>query len=161
LSDLAELDVKLIVTLSYFIEPNPGNKRYASDQSYKSHGLRFKMIDKNESQGAFQSRVSKAIKDEQDDYVAEGSENWILGSQVRDKGSIHKDIWVGSAADLALRNQIAVYPVGGWWKNRKKLNRYDSSVRYSLIISIETNEADIDIYNNVLNQIKVSIPIDI
>jgi hypothetical protein len=161
LSDLAELDVKLIVTLSYFIEPNPGNKRYASDQSYKSHGLRFKMIDKNESQGAFQARVSKAIKDEQDDYVAEGSENWILGSQVRDKGSIHKDIWVGAAADLALRNKIAVYPVGGWWKNRKKLNRYDSSVRYSLIISIETNEADIDIYNNVLNQITVSIPIDI
>ncbi|MEB8345361.1 S8 family peptidase [Flavobacteriaceae bacterium KMM 6898] len=161
LSDLAELDVKLIVTLSYFIEPNPGNKRYASDQSYKSHGLRFKMIDKNESQGAFQARVSKAIKDEQDDYVAEGSENWILGSQVRDKGSIHKDIWVGAAADLALRNKIAVYPVGGWWKNRKKLNRYDSSVRYSLIISIETNEADIDIYNDVLNQITISIPIDI
>lgn len=161
LSDLAELDVKLIVTLSYFIEPNPGNKRYASDQSYKSLGLRFKMIDKNESQKAFQARVSKAIKDEQDDYVAEGSENWILGSQVRDKGSIHKDIWVGTAADLALRNQIAVYPVGGWWKNRKKLNRYDSSVRYSLIISIETKEADIDIYNDVLNQITVSIPIDI
>jgi hypothetical protein len=161
LSDLAELDVKLIVTLSYFIEPNPGNKRYASDQSYKSHGLRFKMIDKNESQGAFKSRVSKSIKDEQDDYVAEGSENWVLGSLVRDKGSIHKDIWVGSAADLALRNQIAVYPVGGWWKNRKKLKRYDSSVRYSLIISIETNEADIDIYNDVLNQITVSIPIDI
>jgi subtilisin family serine protease len=161
LSDLAELDVKLIVTLSYFIEPNPGNKRYASDQSYKSHGLRFKMIDKNESQAAFQARVSKAIKDEQDDYVAEGSENWILGSQVRDKGSIHKDIWVGAAADLALRNKIAVYPVGGWWKNRKKLNRYDSSVRYSLIISIETNEVDIDIYNDVLNQITVPIPIDI
>ncbi len=161
LSDLAELDVKLIVTLSYFIEPNPGNKRYASDQSYKSHGLRFKMIDKNENQGAFQARVSKAIKDEQDDYVAEGSENWILGSQVRDKGSIHKDIWVGAAADLALRNQIAVYPVGGWWKNRKKLNRYDSSVRYSLIISIETNEADIDIYNDVFNQITISIPVDI
>ncbi|MGM1054492.1 MAG: S8 family peptidase [Bacteroidota bacterium] len=160
LSDLAELDVKLIVTLSYFIEPNPGNKRYASDQSYKSHGLRFKMIDKNESPGAFQARVSKAIKDEQADYVAEGSENWILGSQVRDKGSIHKDIWVGAAADLALRNKIAVFPVGGWWKNRKKLNRYDSSVRYSLIISIETNEADIDIYNDVLNQITVSIPID-
>ncbi|MCL7763929.1 S8 family peptidase [Polaribacter sp. Z014] len=160
LSDLAELEVKLIVTLSYFIEPNPGNKRYANDQSYKSHGLRFKMIDKNESQKAFKSRVSKSIKEEQGDYVAEGREDWILGSQVRDKGSIHKDLWIGSAADLALRNNIAVYPVGGWWKNRKKLKRYDSSVRYSLIISIETNEAEIDIYNDVLNQILVSIPID-
>jgi hypothetical protein len=161
LSELAELDVKLKVTLSYFIEPNPGNKRYANDQSYKSHGLRFKMIDRNESTTAFQARVSKAIKDEQDDYVAEGSENWVLGSQVRDKGSIHKDIWVGSAADLALKNKIAVYPVGGWWKNRKKLSRYDYSVRYSLIISIETSEVDVDIYNNVLNQITISVPIDL
>ncbi|WP_378187861.1 S8 family peptidase [Aquimarina sp. W85] len=160
LSDLAELEVKLKVTLSYFIEPNPGNKRYASDQSYKSHGLRFKMIDRNESQSAFEARVSKAIKDGQDNYIAEGSENWILGSQVRDKGSIHKDIWVGSAADLALRNKLAVFPVGGWWKSRKKLNRYDSSVRYSLVISIETDVSDIDIYNDVLNQITVSIPID-
>jgi subtilisin family serine protease len=161
LSDLAELDVKLIVTLSYFIEPNPGNKRYADDQSYKSHGLRFKMIDKNESQKAFQARVSKAVKEEQGDYITEGKEDWILGSQVRDKGSIHKDIWIGAAADLALRNKIAIYPVGGWWKNRKKLKRYDSSVRYSLIISIETNKSDIDIYNDVLNQIKVTIPIDV
>jgi hypothetical protein len=161
LLELAEAEVKLNVTLSYFIEPNPGNKRYANDQSYKSHGLRFKMIDRNESLNAFKSRVSKAIKDEQGEYVQEGSENWILGSQVRDKGSIHKDIWIGSAADLALRNKIAVFPVGGWWKNRKKLKRYDSSVRYSLIISIETDNNDIDLYNNVLNQITVPISIDI
>lgn len=160
LLELAESDVKLKVTLSYFIEPNPGNKKYANEQSYKSHGLRFKMIDRNESIDRFTARVSKAIKDEQEDYVQEGSENWLLGSQVRDKGSIHKDIWAGSAADLALRDKIAVYPVGGWWKNRKKLNRFDSLVRYSLIISIETDDTDIDIYNDVLNQITVSIPID-
>lgn len=114
LSDLAEGEVKLTVTLSYFIEPNPGNKRYANDQSYKSHGLRFKMIDRNESLIAFKSRVSKVIKEEQEEYVKEGSENWILGSQVRDKGSVHKDIWMGAAADLALRNKIAIFPVSGW-----------------------------------------------
>ena len=68
------------------------------------------MIDSNESQSAFEARVSKAIKDGHVDYVAEGSENWVLGSQVRDKGSIHKDIWIGTAADLALRNIIAVFP---------------------------------------------------
>ncbi len=161
LSELAEEEVRLSVTLSYFIEPNPGNKRYASDQSYKSHGLRFKMIDRNESLIAFKSRVSKAIKEEQEDYVKEGGENWILGSQVRDKGSVHKDIWMGAAADLALRNKIAIFPVSGWWKNRKKLKRYNSSVRYSLIVSIETDNVDIDLYNNVLSQINVPINIDI
>lgn len=158
LSDLAELEVKLKVTLSYFIEPNPGNKRYADEKTYKSHGLRFKMIDRNERLSAFQARVSKAIKEEQDNYVPEGSENWILGSQVRDKGSIHKDIWIGPAADLALKNKIAIFPVGGWWKNRKKLNRFDLSIRYSLIVSIETDKTDVDIYNNVLNQIKIPVP---
>ncbi|MCG2417954.1 S8 family peptidase [Aequorivita sp. F47161] len=163
LTDLAETNVTLKITLSYFIEPNPGNRRYASDQSYRSHGLRFKMIDRNEGLERFKARVSKSIKEEQDDYVQEGSENWLLGSQVRDKGSIHKDLWEGSAADLALRNKIAIYPVGGWWKNRKKLMRYNSDVDYSLIVSIETESTEIDIYNNVLAQIPVpvSIPISI
>lgn len=161
LSDLAEIDVKLKVTLSYFIEPNPGNRLYASDQSYKSHGLRFKMIDRNEGKERFKARVSKAIREEQEDYVQEGSENWLLGSQIRDKGSIHKDLWVGSAADLALRNIIAIYPVGGWWKNRKKLMRYNSKVDYSLVISIETESSEVDIYNNVLAQIPISVNIPI
>ncbi len=161
LTDLAEIEVKLKVTLSYFIEPNPGNRLYASDQSYKSHGLRFKMIDRNEGVERFKARVSKAIREEQDDYVQEGSEKWLLGNQVRDKGCIHKDIWIGSAADLALRNKIAIYPIGGWWKNRKKLRRYDCNVDYSLIISIETESTDIDIYNEVLVQIPVPVSIPI
>ena len=161
LTDLVETNVKLKITLSYFIEPNPGNRRYASDQSYKSHGLRFKMIDRNEGLERFKARVSKAIKEEQDDYVQEGSENWLLGSQVRDKGSIHKDLWEGSAADLALRNKIAIYPIGGWWKKRKKLMRYNSDVDYSLIVSIETESTEVDIYNNVLAQIPVPVSVPI
>lgn len=159
LTELAEIEVKLKITLSYFVEPNPGNRRYEDDQSYKSHGLRFKMIDRTEGLTPFKARVSKAIRDGLDEYVQEGSENWILGSQVRDKGSIHKDMWIGPAADLALRNKIAIYPVGGWWKKRKKLRRYTSSVNYSLVISIETDSTDVDIYNNVLSQIEVPISI--
>src|SRR5690606_10903967 len=113
---------KFKITLSYFIEPNPGNKQYELSASYKSHGLRFKMINPNESLSVFKGRISKSLRGE--DYTGEGSDHWILGSQIRDKGSIHKDIWEGTAADLATRNKIAVYPIGGWWKNRKKLERY-------------------------------------
>lgn len=159
LLELAELEVTLKVTLSYFIEPNPGNKMYASPISYQSHGLRFQMIDKNESEELFKARVSKTIREERGEYIAEGSEKWILGSQVRDKGSVHKDIWQGSAADLALRNKLAVHPVGGWWKNRKKLKRYTNSVNYSIIISIESEKSDIDIYTPVLNKIDIPIAI--
>ncbi len=160
LSDLLDDKITLKVTLSYFIEPNPGNKMYADATSYQSYGLRFKMIDRNESVERFKARVSKAIKESQTDYVKEGSETWLLGSGIRDKGSIHKDLWIGSAADLALRNKIAVYPTGGWWKNRKKMLRYDKDVNYSIIISIESENNDVDIYTPVLNQIRIPISIE-
>lgn len=164
LFELAESEVTLKITLSYFIEPNPGNKVYAGSNSYQSHGLRFKMIDKTEDIEMFKARVSKSIREENHDkdnlYSAEGSESgWVLGPQVRDKGSIHKDIWIGSAVDLALRNKLAIVPTGGWWKNRKKLNRYNSTIRYSVIISIESERTDIDLYTPVFNEVMVPIEI--
>lgn len=157
LEGLFNAPIKLKITLSYFIEPNPGNKRYTLAANYVSHGLRFKIIDKDESRKAFMGRISKATQEE--DYEKEGGEkNWLLGDETRNKGSLHKDIWEGVAVDLASRNVIAIYPVGGWWKNRKKLKRFENSVRYSLIVSIETPSIDVDIYTPVLNKIK--IPID-
>lgn len=155
LSELLDTPVRLKVTLSYFIEPNPGNRQYDLAASYRSHGLRFKMIDTYESVEAFSARISKESREEDQEYTAEGSEHWILGNQIRDKGSVHKDIWVGSAADLATRNKIAVYSVGGWWKSRKGLKRYNNLVPYALIVNIETPDSDIDIYTPVLVSISV------
>lgn len=160
LEKLFNTPVKLKITLSYFIEPNPGNKRYTLAANYVSHGLRFKIIDNNESPQAFMGRISKATQEE--DYEKEGGEkNWLLGDTTRNKGSIHKDIWEGVAVDLSSRNVIAIYPVGGWWKNRKKLKRFENSVRYSLIVSIETPSIDVDIYTPVLNKISIEIPIEV
>ncbi|HVW13014.1 MAG TPA: S8 family peptidase [Mucilaginibacter sp.] len=155
LSEMLDTPVRLKVTLSYFIEPNPGNRQYDLAASYRSHGLRFKMIDTYESVEAFSARISKESREEDEEYLPEGSEHWILGNQIRDKGSVHKDIWEGSAADLATRNRIAVYSVGGWWKSRKALKRYDFSIRYSLIVNIETPDNGIDIYTPVLINIPV------
>lgn len=152
--------VKFKITLSYFIEPNPGNKQYEKAASYRSHGLRFKMIDAGEGDMAFKRRVSKAMRDEEVPHTNEGGEHWVLGERIRNKGSIHKDIWEGTAADLATRNKIAIYPVGGWWKARPKQERYENVVRYSLIVTIETPPSDdIDIYTPVMNL--VNVPIDI
>lgn len=155
LQDLFSIPVRFKITLSYFIEPNPGNKKYELAISYKSHGLRFKMINANEHVDAFKGRVSKTLRE--DDYVGEGNDQWILGSQLRDKGSIHKDIWEGTAAELAARNKIAVYPVGGWWKNRKKLGRYNYSVNYSLVMTIETPSEETDIYTPVNNIMSIEL----
>jgi hypothetical protein len=155
LQELLATQVRFKITLSYFIEPNPGNKQYEHASSYRSHGLRFKMKGANESLNAFKARVSRDMRDPT--YTAEGSESWILGNLVRDKGSIHKDIWSGSAADLATRNAIAVYPVGGWWKTRKKHVRFNNTVRYSLIMTIEAPGVDTDIYTPVQNMISIDL----
>lgn len=155
LEELYNTEVELKVSLSYFIEPNPGNKRYELAASYRSHGLRFKVIDRGERLQAFKARISKNMRE--DDYVAEGSEHWLINSNIRDKGSIHKDIWRGTAIDLSRRNKIAVYPVGGWWRTRKQLNRFNDSVRYSLIVTIEAPNVDVDLYSPVLNQVEIEI----
>lgn len=158
LQELFNTNVKLKITLSYFIEPNPGNRKYELAASYRSHGLRFKMIDSNERPETFKARISRAIRDlNEEPYEREGGEHWILTYQVRDKGSVHKDIWEGTAADLATRNKVAIYPVGGWWKSRKGLNRFDYSIRYSLIMSIETPSSETDIYTPVMNQISIDL----
>lgn len=155
LEEMENTPVQLKVTLSYFIEPNPGNKQYEMASSYRSHGLRFKMIDTYESDDAFAARISRESRNEE--YLVEGREHWILGNQVRDKGSVHKDIWQCTAAELATRSKIAVYSVGGWWKNRKNLRRYEYNIRYSLVVTIDTPDNGIDIYTPV----EISIPIDL
>jgi hypothetical protein len=155
LADLFNTEVQLKITLSYFIEPNPGSRRYELAASYRSHGLRFKVIDSNESDEAFKARVSKEMRG--DAYIAEGGEHWLLNNNIRDKGSVHKDIWRGSAIELSTRNKLAVYPVGGWWKTRKKLERFENLIHYSLIVTIDAPLQDIDIYTPVINQIEVEL----
>lgn len=153
---MGSIEVKLNVTLSYFIEPNPGNKRYAKASNYASHGLRFKLKDSNESSESFLARINKeARKSLEDEYQKEGKENWILGQNIRDKGSIHRDIWIGNAADLATKNELAIIPTSGWWKTRPIHKKYDQPVRYSLILNIETDSEDI--LTPILNELRVEI----
>jgi hypothetical protein len=154
---LADKDVTLTLTLSYYIEPNPGAKRYASSHYYHSHSLDFAVIKPEEDEGTFRKRISKAARDE-GETVSTASEPWTL-KRVRSKGSIQKDFITMSGAEMATRNMIAIFPKNGWYRSRKKLKKYDSVVRYSLIISLETPEQNVDIYTPVLNQIQIDNPI--
>lgn len=156
LTALFDSEVTLTATLCYFIEPNPGNKQYSKSYYYQSHGLRLKMIDSGESIEHFRERVNREarMEDEGGSYTGE---SWIIGNRVRDKGSVHKDIWKGTAADLATRNVLAIFPVNGWWRTRKKLLRYNNEVRYSLILSIESPDNTVDLYTPIMNQIDILI----
>jgi len=161
LNELPDIDVTLKVTLSYFIEPNPGNKRFGPNFPYHSHSLDFKVIKPAEDLSTFSRRISAAVQGE-DQIDFEGTdEPWSLKESLRNRGSIKKDFIKTSGADLATRNFFAIYPKPGWYKTKKILNKYDSTVRYSLIVSIDTDRENINIYAPVLNKMQVQIPIAI
>jgi hypothetical protein len=88
-----------------------------------------------------------------------GSEYWYLGSNNRDVGSIHSDFRTQFAVDFCNMNKIAIYPVIGWWRERKNLECQNKKPRYSLIVSISTPEQKVDFYTPIINQIQPTIPI--
>ena len=161
LEALGEAPVEMRVTLSYFIEPNPSERGFRSRYRYESHGLRFDVKRPLESDADFRARINVAARDEEEGTRSGGSDPaWIIGINNRHKGSLHSDTWRGTAADLASRGTLAVYPALGWWKTRTRLERYDKAARYALIVSIRAPEIDVDLYNAVANQIAVSIAVE-
>lgn len=161
LEQLGHARVTMRVTLSYFIEPSPGEVGWNRPSGYASHGLRFDLNNPNETKPEFVIRKNKEARSEEDQPgSASASQFWMLGQQLRDVGSIHSDEWSGSAADLASSNFIAVYPTIGWWRERPHLNQWDKPARYSLIVSIQTPPTELDIYAEVQNLISVQVPIE-
>jgi len=152
--ELAEKNVTLTVTLSYFIEPNPGSRRYASNFQYHSHSLDFMLIKPAEDLATFKLRISKASQDDEEERVDRTGEAWSF-KQARSRGSVKKDFITMSGADLATQHIIAVYPQSGWYKTRKKLNLANKEVRYSLVVSIESDELEVNIYNPVMAMIAI------
>ncbi|HVK57050.1 MAG TPA: S8 family peptidase, partial [Burkholderiales bacterium] len=154
-----EIDVKLRVTLSYFIEPNPGRRSYRQRYSYQSHGLRFEVIRPGQSLPNFRAYINGLAEMEEYDGPEGESDGWQLGPQLRTRGSLHSDTWTGSAAALADMYTIAVYPVGGWWKYRTAQDRWQHTVRYSLIVSIDVPDESVDIYSVVENLIETQVEV--
>ena len=160
LEDMGEAQVEMRVTLSYFIEPNPSERGTRSRYRYESHGLRFDVKRPLETVDEFRGRINAAAQDEEEGTAGSPSDSaWLIGTQNRHRGSLHGDIWRGSAADLASRGHIAVYPAMGWWRTRPALERYDRAARYALIVSIKAPETDIDLYSEVANQIDTPVMI--
>ena len=159
LADLGESQLTMRVTLSYFIEPGPGEVGWENRYRYASHALRFDINGPAESEGEFVQRVNHQARDDGEHPGTEGpGDRWLIG-MARNVGSIHSDIWVGRATDLAASNKIAIYPAIGWWRERHHLNRWNRACRYALIVSIYAPEQDIDIYTPVATQVAVPTPI--
>ena len=159
LESLGATPVEMRVTLSYFIEPNPSRRGHRSRYRYESHGLRFEVKRPLESILEFRRRINLAARDEDEGTRrrADGDPAWLIGTRGRHRGSLHSDIWRGTAADLASRGVIAVYPTTGWWKTRPALERYDKAARYTMVVSIRAPEVDVDLYTEVENLVAVRV----
>ncbi|KUO56338.1 MAG: hypothetical protein APF78_01860 [Sphingomonadales bacterium BRH_c3] len=159
LTELGGTLVQLRITLSYFVEPNPGERGQSRRHSYASHGLRFALKPADEKLDVFLRRITSEAGARPP--ARQGTDaGWTIGPQLRHRGSLHGDIWEGTAADLAERNSIVVYPTGGWWRENLAQGRVGEQVRYSLIVSIRTAEG-VDIYSEVSAQIPAEVAIEV
>jgi hypothetical protein len=161
LRGLGEIPVEMRVTLSYFVEPSPGEVGWKDRYRYPSHGLRFELNGPGESEADFVQRINRKAREDDEHPGTEGAnDHWTLG-EARNVGSIHSDIWSGTAAELALTNLVGIHPAVGWWRERHHLNKFNKLTRYSLVISFSLPRQDIDIYTPVAVQIGIAANVTI
>ena len=159
LQQYSDVPIRMRVTLSYFIEPNPGRRGNVARYRYASHGLRFSVMRPNESQAQLVERLSRAEwpGPKRPEPIVADDRKWDLGETLMTRGSIHSDAWSGTAAELAMCNHVVVYPVTGWWREKRDRSTINNSARYSLIVTLSTDSAELDLYAAIEQQISIPI----
>jgi hypothetical protein len=155
LQALENASVILKVTLSYFIEPNLSGRAGTRPDTYRSFGLRFALKKRTETARDFRLRMSKS--EEKAEKVGQEDDYWLIGPQAMQAGSLHCDLWRGPAVDLASHDEIAIFPVGGWWKSHTGQKRMNDKARYALAISISAPNLDVDLYAEITAEIEARI----
>jgi hypothetical protein len=162
LEDLGNQKIRLKVTLSYFVEPNPSFASAIDPARYQSFGLRFDLKRSREGAANFHRRNNAEDRAESDPRpVSEPNDGWLFGERSISAGSLHVDIWEGEAVELAARNLLYVHPISGWWRERQALGRYDSEARYALILSLETPDAEVDLYTQVEAMVPTLVEVEV
>lgn len=161
LEALGQQLVQMKITLSYFIEPNPGERGWTKRHRYASHGLRFAVKRSEEKLTAFRSRINVDAREADQSYAAAGNDaGWFFGSRLCNRGSLHSDIWEGTAADLASRHAVAIYPTGGWWREKPALQRAERQVRYALVVSLRA-PVPVDLYTPINTAVGIPIAVEV
>lgn len=147
LSDFANSDVTLKITLSYFIEPNPGERGNNPRYAYQSHQLHFLVRNPGERPTHFKSRVNAAhVTEEVRIPTKKYLGSWIFGNKLKSlRTSILSDTWRGPIAELLDMDTIAIYPRNGWWKHK----RSNKTANFSLVISLSAPSISADLYSSI------------
>ena len=161
LESLGETEVCLKLTLSYFIEPNPGRSSSIDAQRYQSHGLRFDLKRRTETDVDFLKRVNALERENPLGPGPTGSDNpgWKFGPKSVSAGSLHCDEWCGTAVELAARDIVCVKPVTGWWKNSAANCRKQG--RYALIVTLSTPDTTIDLHTPIESLVSNEVGIEV
>jgi hypothetical protein len=166
LTQSPDSQVRIKVTLSYFIEPNPGNRGYTSIYRYAGCQLRFRVSDPGQTREDLISAVSAAtqVAEEDEEERIEPARfprdpRWQIGPKAATRGSLHSDCWVGTAAEAADMKHIAIYPMTGWWKTRIGQGRFEARQPYSLIVTLESLAGDLDLYAEIAAAVAIPNPI--
>jgi hypothetical protein len=150
LQDLGDLVVEISVCLAFTIEPNETDA-----QVYPGAMLKWDLQRALESDRAFHQRIN--MMERAPDYVSTGQHlPWEIGPIRRGRGSVQADRCRLTAAELADVGHVAIWPVLGWWRNRRE--RLGFSVPYSLVVTIDAGEADVDLYTPI--EVQLSVPVD-
>src|ERR1019366_1464093 len=154
--------VELKITLSYFIDPNPGLSANIDPQRYQSHGLRFDLRRKGETLARFKARVNASEREVP--RVAPPSEpddaRWMLGARSVSAGSLHCDVWTGPAIELSGRETLCIKPVIGWCRQRASREICNTTRRYALVVTLKSRNADIDLYTPLRTFIEVPVSVE-
>lgn len=161
LEQLGEQDVRLKLTLSYFIAPNPGRFASIDAQRYQSYGLRFDLKRRTENEAGFVERTNALERDDPLGSGPSGGDNtgWRFGPNSISAGSLHCDEWTGSAVALAARDLICVKPVTGWWKQSVK--NCKKRGRYALIATLSAPGLEVDLHTPIQIAVENEVEVEI
>jgi hypothetical protein len=148
LEELGEIPAQLRVTLSYFIEPNPGAVIRGEADQYASHGLDFDVKRPDESNEQAIARVNSLYPISRRSVASPC--DWQFG-QARGRGGIKHDRLETTASAISRMGRVSVFPRKGWWG--LDIERVEQQVRYALIVTIRTPEEEI--YTRIASAIRV------
>ncbi|SEO35126.1 Subtilase family protein [Gemmobacter aquatilis] len=155
--------IDLKVTLSYFVDPNPGFSANVDPQRYQSYGLRFDLRRKGETVDLFKRRVNAAERDDPSIGGARHPDDsrWLLGPDSISTGSLHCDTWSGPAIDLLGRDRLCIKPVGGWWRDRARPEVVNRRASYALVVTLKGRRIDIDLHTPISIAVQPPVEIDL
>ena len=158
--------MRMRVTLSYFVEPNPGNRGYTSIFRYAGCGLRFRVCSPGQPVAHLMAQWNKIARENMkrsnpDEEIAKGStQGWEIGGAAS-RGCVQADTWNGTCAELMSMSHIAVLPIAGWWRTRPSQGRTEAKQNYALIVTLEALNPELDIYTEIATQIETPVVVPV